>query len=230
MSITPPPNVSLFLFLCSCVVPIGAWDTVMLAMVLVGSSCSCFSMLVIVLDCSSLAVAIGVDEKTLQKWIFIIIYAISDLEDDWVGSLFTKILLMAPTIVFLQIKWENRFHGYHGRLCLVIADGTDFWICEPKPFAKDFYSHKFVKAGLHYEVGVCIQTGLIVWINGPFVVGKYNDITNFQSKMIYELLDWEMVEADQGYVGQPNKIHVKYELGVSENQFEAKARARARGR
>ena len=41
---------------------------------------------------SSLAVAIGVDEKTLRKWIFIIIYTISDLEDDWVGSLFTKIL------------------------------------------------------------------------------------------------------------------------------------------
>ena len=36
---------------------------------------------------SSLAVAIGVDEKTLQQWIFIIIYAISDLEDDWVDSL-----------------------------------------------------------------------------------------------------------------------------------------------
>ena len=36
---------------------------------------------------SSLAVAIGVDEKTLRKWIFIIINAISDLEDDWVGSL-----------------------------------------------------------------------------------------------------------------------------------------------
>ena len=47
--------------------------------------------------------------------------------------------------------------------------------------------------------------------------------------MIYELLDWEMVEADQGYVGQPNKICMKYELGVSENQFEAKARTRARG-
>ena len=35
---------------------------------------------------SSLAVAIGADEKTLRKWIFIIIYAISDLEDDWVGA------------------------------------------------------------------------------------------------------------------------------------------------
>ena len=35
---------------------------------------------------SSLAVAIGVDEKVLREWIFIIIYAISDLEDDWVGG------------------------------------------------------------------------------------------------------------------------------------------------
>ena len=102
-----------------------------------------------------------------------------------------------------------------------MVDGTDFWICEPKPFAKDFYSHKFAKAGLCYEVGVCIQTEMIVWINGPFVVGKYNNITIFQSKMIYKLLDQ--------YVGQPNKICMKYELGVSENQFEAKARARARG-
>ena len=38
-----------------------------------------------------------------------------------------------------------------------------------------------------------------------------------------------MVETDQGYVGQPNKIHMKYELGVSENQFEAKTRATGRG-
>ena len=134
----------------------------------------------------------------------------------------SPIFLKSLTIVFLQIKWENRFHGYHGGLCQVTVDGTDFWICEPKPFTKDFYSHKFAKAGLRYEVGVCIQTGLIVWINGSFAAGKYNDITIFQSKMIYDLLDWEMVEADQGYVGQPNKIRVKYELGVSENQFEAR--------
>ena len=35
---------------------------------------------------SSLVVANRVDEKTLRKLIFIIIYAISDLEDDWVGG------------------------------------------------------------------------------------------------------------------------------------------------
>ena len=69
---------------------------------------------------------------------------------------------------------------------------------------------------------MCVQTGLIVWINGPFTAGKYNDITISRLKMIYDLLDWEMIEADQGYVGQPNKICMKYELGVSENQFKAK--------
>ena len=37
--------------------------------------------------------------------------------------------------------------------------------------------------------------------------------------MIYELLDWEMVEADQGYVGQPNKIHVKYEPGKTSSKL-----------
>ena len=63
-----------------------------------------------------------------------------------------------------------------------MVDGTDFWICEPKPFAKDFFSLKFAKVGLCYEVGVCIQTGLIVWNNEPFVAGKYNDITIFLIK------------------------------------------------
>ena len=80
-----------------------------------------------------------------------------------------------------------------------------------------------------FLLGVCIQTGLIVWINGLFAADKYNDITIFRSKMIRKLLVWEMVEADQGYVGQPNKTHMKYELGVCENQFEAKVRERARG-
>ena len=72
-----------------------------------------------------------------------------------------------------QVSWIPWWIG------LVRVDGTDFWICEPKPFAKDISSHKFVKAGLCYEVGVCVQTGLIVWINGPFAAGKYNDITFF---------------------------------------------------
>ena len=43
--------------------------------------------------------------------------------------------------------------------------------------------------------------------------------------MIYKLLLWEMAEADQGYEGQPKKIQVKYEHGVSKNKFDVKTRA-----
>ena len=47
-------------------------------------------------------------------------------------------------------------------------------------FAKYFNSHKY-KSGsaLRYEVATNIQTGDIVWINGPFLPGIYNDIKNF---------------------------------------------------
>ena len=121
-------------------------------------------------------VAIGVDEKTLQKWIFIIVYAISDLEEDWVGSLCSEDCSDISNNCFSTDQMGER---YCGGSCLVTVDGPNFWICELKPFAKDYYSHKFAKAGLCYEVGVCTQTGLIVWINGPFAAGKYNDITIF---------------------------------------------------
>ena len=51
------------------------------------------------------------------------------------------------------------------------VDGTDVMIWEPTPFSKMWYSHKFHGAELRYEIGMCIQTGDIVWVNGPFKCG-----------------------------------------------------------
>jgi hypothetical protein len=109
----------------------------------------------------------------------------------------------------------------------VTVDGTDFRIYEPTPWSSKWWSHKFGCAGLRYEIAVCIQTGWIVFTNGPFQCGPCLDLKIFKSQLEGMLLDWEMVEADEGYRGH-NKIRRRYEEGVSVVQFVAKGRARAR--
>ena len=74
------------------------------------------------------------------------------------------------------------------------------------PFSTEWYSHKFKGAGLCYEVGICIQTGDIVWFNGPFPCGEWPDLKIFRSKLKGKLPPGELVEADQGYHGKPTKV------------------------
>lgn len=132
-----------------------------------------------------------------------------------------------------KVKWENRLIGDVGAVCLVTVDGTDFHIHEPKPFNKRWWSHKFNGPGIRYEIAICIQTGLIVWVNGPFACGEWTDIVIFRSALIH-MLDRqgrhkpEMVEADGGYNGEAMHVRVRDEPNVSVIQFIAKARARAR--
>ena len=104
-------------------------------------------------------------------------------------------------LTILQIRWENRFNKDKGKTCLVSVDGTDFKIPRQKPFSRDkqYYSHKFKHAALRYEIAVCIQTGDIVWINGPFRAGKYPDVNIFRKYLRNKLQPGEMVEADRGY-------------------------------
>jgi hypothetical protein len=79
------------------------------------------------------------------------------------------------------------------------VDGTDCPIVEPSPFDSKWFSHKFRGAGLRYEVGVCIQTGNIVWVNGPFPAGTWSDLKIFKAKLANHLLPGEMVEVDGTY-------------------------------
>jgi hypothetical protein len=71
---------------------------------------------------------------------------------------------------------------------------------------KGWYSHKFKGPGLRYEVGVCIQTGDLVWINGPFPCGAWPDIKIFRQDLIGCLTGGEKVEADKGYRGEAHYI------------------------
>ena len=65
--------------------------------------------------------------------------------------------------------------GFNGSKCLVSIDGTDFVVNEEHPFNSKWFGFKFKNAGVRYEIGICIQTGEIVWVNGPFPCGSYPD-------------------------------------------------------
>lgn len=57
---------------------------------------------------------------------------------------------------------------------------------------------------MRYEVGLAIQSGDIVWLNGPFPAGKFADITIFRRALKFFLRACgERAEADDGYRGEP---------------------------
>eukprot|EP00536_Pseudo-nitzschia_multiseries_P003821 jgi/Psemu1/8598/gm1.8598_g len=86
------------------------------------------------------------------------------------------------------------------------------------------YSHKFNEPAVKYEVGVCLKTGWIVWINGPFV-GNKNDGTIFKEGLSSLLHDNEAVEVDRGYRGD-DKMKLP-DMGFTWIERKMKSNARA---
>ncbi len=60
--------------------------------------------------------------------------------------------------------------------CLISVNGTDFRIREPTVFSPKWFSYKFKGGGLCYEVGLLLETGDIMWVNGPFACRKWIDL------------------------------------------------------
>ena len=67
---------------------------------------------------------------------------------------------------------------------------------------KALYSFKFHGPALRYEIGVSLLSSDIVWINGPFFPGDWNDLEIFCSNLKNQCEVGERVEADNGYVGE----------------------------
>lgn len=147
------------------------------------------------------------DPKTYRKWSWYFVELIASLKDD-------------------LIQLDDRFQGYNGSVsCLMSIDGVDCMINEPWPFNEKWYSKKFNGPGVKYEVGVCIATGRIVWLNGPFVAST-NDGTIFKNTLEAMLADDEGVEVDAGYKGSP-----KFKTPtVAVNSKDRKQKSVVRGR
>lgn len=125
----------------------------------------------------------GVDAGTYRKWAWLFVDEIA--------------LLKSRVIIF-----KHRFRNWNGRaLCLISVDGVDCPIEEQYPFDEEAYSQKFNGPGYKYEVGVCIATGEIVWINGPFKCGRGDKKIFEEDGLLDALADDELVEADGAYQG-----------------------------
>ena len=117
----------------------------------------------------ALALICRVQEKTFRKWVWLMVRAISEI----------------PSLIW----WEHRLigGGWHNR-CHVSVDETDFRIREPKPIWPGWFSHKFSGPGVQYKVGVSIQNGWIVWVNGPFLCGDFPDLRIVRESLIRDLV------------------------------------------
>ena len=114
--------------------------------------------------------------------------------------------------------------GDMGNDALVTIDGTDMKV--QMHYDKRYFSHKFCSRGLRYEVGVCILSGNIVWINGPFRCGM-TDIDISRQCILGSLSLNEMVEADNGYDGE--EWHIRTPSNHrSKNEKKMKRRAARR--
>lgn len=136
-------------------------------------------------------------------------------------------------IAFLtsQINWANRLRYHNGSLGIITVDGTDFRVPRYGNHPKKYNSHKFKgKPGLRYEIAICIQSGDIVHINGPYPCGEKNDIQIFRLELKGKMrLGHELAEADLGYQGEPFYIELPdMHGGGGKMQKKAKADARSR--
>ena len=81
-------------------------------------------------------------------------------------------------------------------------DGVDFPIYEARPFDPKWYSHKFKRAGMRYDVGVGINCGKICWHSGGFRCGEMNDLQIARIGICEHIPRGERIIADKGYKGE----------------------------
>lgn len=99
-----------------------------------------------------------------------------------------------------QIIFNKRFKDWNGvAVCLISVDGVDCAIKEPYPFSTSIFSKKLNGPAYKYEIGVCIATGDIVWVNGPFEAAKHDNTVFKEDGLKDALCDDEGVEVDAGY-------------------------------
>ncbi len=102
----------------------------------------------------------AIDPKTLHKYTWPFIEAMANLEPYVVSVMHYcfDFYLITFLLKIFQILLENRYKHDQNNDCLLSVDGTDFQIPER---GRDWYSFKFKKSGVRYEVALSMLGGEI---------------------------------------------------------------------
>ena len=158
-------------------------------------------------------------KNTVLKWVWFYVYEIRELEHR-------------------VIVWENRKTNDRGDDCLISVDATDcafqqILINNPekpgkKMINKALYSFKLNGPGLRYEIGLSLLSNDIVWINGPFCPGDWNDLEIFRHDLMHKLEPGERVEADNIYTSEAAFVVTPKSLTTKEEQLAMMKRVEGR--
>jgi len=124
---------------------------------------------------------------------------------DWVWFFLEKVQALKA----VKICWPDDNFG--SDIWVITVDGTHCWITKPRhpEWSQDsrYYSHKFGKAGVGYELGIAVATSRLVWMNGPYPAGD-SDLRIFKRKGLKEKLTEANKRgiADSGYPGYPTLL------------------------
>jgi len=97
-------------------------------------------------------------------------------------------------------------------------------LADPNDYKK-FYSHKFNKAALRYELAVSVFDNKLISMNGPFPAAK-NDAAIYKEGLLGKLTDQEKVIADRGYRGCPKASTPNGYDNIELRKFKTRARQR----
>jgi hypothetical protein len=109
------------------------------------------------------------------------------------------------------------------------VDGVHCRVCEPRIFpSSKWYSHKFHKAGLTYELGIAIRKNRLVWINGPFPASQSdNTMFNKPEGLKSRIPDGKRAVGDGNYTKNFPKLSTRNVCDTAE-VYKLKSRALAR--
>ena len=123
-----------------------------------------------------------------------------------------KVWLYVDKIRALKAKkiiWPEDNFG--DDMWIMTVDGTHCWIEEPQhpewSQDREYYSHKYNKAGINYELGISISTQQLIWMNGPFKAGMNDKFVFTEKGLESKLLEiGKKAIGDGGYGGHQEAI------------------------